>query len=191
MFSQNDIMTIFKNKPMRQYIKISCLLLFFISLFTNDLTAQKPPTNDEEFEKAYKRRIRQEQLYGVYIPKDLTEVFIELNRKIDTESKAKFKALPENEAERKLYFSLGRWIIHNWGFYGGSRLSEYMNKQFNIHHPEKMASFIIIAYHRNLRRTPLEIKQLVTHFAEKKAKEEEARKKRGTVIYEETKKRGN
>ena len=166
-------------------------LLILSFLLPSSLSAQKPPENDAEFEKTYKRRIRQEQLYGVYIPKDLTQAFIELNRKIDKESQAKFKAVPEKVAERKLFFSLGRWIIHNWGFYGGSRLSEYMKTQFDIHHPEDMASFIIIAYHRNLKREPLNIKQLVEYFAEKKAKEKAAQQAKGEVIFEETRKREN
>ncbi len=171
-------------------ILLSSLLILSFLLPTS-LSAQKPPENDAEFEKAYKRRIRQEQLFGVYIPKDLTQAFIELNRKIDKESQAKFKAIPELEAERKLFFSLGRWIIHNWGFYGGSRLSEYMKTQFDVHHPEDMASFIIIAYHRNLKREPLNIKQLVEYFAEKKAKEKAAQQAKGKVIFEETRKREN
>jgi hypothetical protein len=170
---------------------ITTTLLILSFLIPSSISAQKPPENDAEFEKTYKRRIRQEQLFRVYIPKDLTQAFIELNRKIDKESRAKFIAIPEEVAERKLFFSLGRWIIHNWGFYGGSRLSEYMKTQFDVHHPEDMASFIIIAYHRNLKREPLNIKQLVEYFAEKKAKEKAAQHAKGKVIFEETRTREN
>ncbi len=177
------------------YINIKTTLTYiftltFCLLFGN-LSAQKPAGNLTEYEKAYERRIRQTELYGVYIPKDLTDAFIQLNRKIDKESQVKFAAIPEVEAERKLFFSLGRWIIHNWGFYGGSRLSEYMKNNFQVYHPEDMASFIIFAYHRNLNRNPLDIKQLVEYFAEKKAAEEAAEKARGEVIYEETRIRKN
>ena len=59
----------------------------------------------------------------------------------------------------------------------------------HVHHPEDMASFIIIAYHRNLKREPLNIKQLVDFFAEKKAKEKAEQQAKGKVIFEETRKR--
>lgn len=164
-------------------------LLSVICFLLTDLSAQRPPQNDAEFEKAYERRIRQEQLHGVYIPKDLADVFVQLNRKIDKESQVAFRSMSEEDAVNKLYFSLGRWIIHNWGFYGGSRLSAYMKRSFDVHHPEDMAAFLIIAYHRNLNRNPLEIKQLIEFFREKKAKDEEARRAKGTVIHEETRQR--
>lgn len=167
--------------------KILKFAAFFILslLFIQDISAQKPAETEDEYEKTYQRRIRQERLFGVYIPKDLTETFIELNRKIDKTNQAKLKAMPEEEAEKKLFFSLGRWIIHNWGFYGGSRLSEYMKTQFNVHHPDDMAAFIIMAYHRNLNRKSLDIKELVEHFEAKKAKELEERKSKQTILFEE------
>ena len=174
---------------------IKTVAIYFLTaafcLLFGSLSAQKPPGNLSEYEKAYERRIRQTHLYGVYIPKDLTDAFIQLNRKIDKESQVKFAAIPEAEAERKLFFSLGRWIIHNWGFYGGSRLSDYMKNNFQVYHPEDMASFIIFAYHRNLNRNPLDIKQLVEYFADKKAAEQAKEKERGEVIYEETRVRKN
>jgi hypothetical protein len=54
-----------------------------------------------------------------------------------------------------------------------------------------MASFIIFAYHRNLKREPLNIKQLVEYFAEKKAEEKAAQQAKGEVIFEETRTREN
>lgn len=166
-----------------------CLLFFSFLFFQNTAVAQKPPENDAEFEKKYKYRVRQERLYGVYIPKDLTEAFVELSRKIDDDNKAILKQMTEEEVERKLYFSLGRWVVHNWGFYGGSRLSDYIKKQFDIHHPERMAAFIIVAYHRSLRRVPLDIKGLVEEFHARRDAERKKELEKGEVIFEETRKR--
>ena len=147
----------------------------------------QPPQTKEEFEKQYQKRIQQEVLDGVYIPADLTDAFVQLNKLIDPESKAKFKAMAEEDAVHKLYFSFGRWIIHNWGFYGGSRLSHHI-RDLGITFPEDMAAFIILSYHRNLNRKELKIKEQVTYYQEKIKKEQEERLEKGKVIHEETKK---
>ena len=75
------------------------------------------PSTDAEIEAEYQRRIKKEYLNRVYIPKDLADCFIQLNKLIDEESKAKFKRAPEEVVVRKLHFSLGRWMIHYWSFY--------------------------------------------------------------------------
>lgn len=162
-------------------------LALVLPLFPLILSAQKPPETPEEFQEAYEWRIRQETLYGVYIPKDLTDAFIQLNKLIDEESRTKFKAVSEEEAVHTLYFSFGRWIIHNWGFYGGSRLSHFL-KGLGLSHPEDMAQFIIITYHRNLNRQSLDVKPLLEGFQQARKDEAEARRKKGTVIHEETRK---
>lgn len=144
-----------------------------------------PPETREQYERAYQRRIKQERLYGIYIPKDLADAFNELNKKIDAESEQKFKSAPEDVVADRLFFSLGRWIIHNWGFYGGSRFSVYL-KDLGLSHPDDMARFIIITYHRNLNRVPLEVKPLLETLRTARQETIRARKRRGTVIHEET-----
>ncbi|MCB9284234.1 MAG: hypothetical protein H6563_09195 [Lewinellaceae bacterium] len=166
--------------------------LFFLGIFlavSACVSGQKPPENKEEYDKAYEWRIRQEYLYDVYIPADLTDAFIQLNRLIDEPSKQKFKGMDEEEAAHQLFFSLGRWIIYNWGFYGGSRLSHFL-RGLGITHPEDMGMFVMITYHRNLNRSPLEVKSLVERFQEERKKEVEEKHKEGTILYEETRKVG-
>ena len=152
--------------------------------------AQKPPAIEDEFEKQYQKRIKKEVVNGVYIPMDLADCFIQLNQLIDKDSKNKFKNMSEGDASTKLHFSLGRWIIYNWSFYEGSRLSFYL-KNLGISHPDDMAQFIIITYHRNLNKVQLDVKALIDHY---QAKQENAKKKKreeGEVIFEETRKREN
>ena len=163
------------------------LLLAILSLFSAGLSAQEPADSKEEFEKNYQQRIQQEVLFGQYIPKDLADAFVELNKLIDADSKIRFKSVPEQEAVHKLYFSFGRWIIENWGFYGGSRLSYYL-RELGIAHPEDMAQFIIVSYHRNLNHKELNIKEQVTAYQEKRQKEHLERVSKGTVLKEETRK---
>jgi len=171
----------------------ACINLYFslillLGLSSASAQSDSPPNNPQEFEKEYEWRIKRDRLYGVYIPKDLTDAFIQLNRLIDEPSRQKFKTMPEEEAASRLFFSLGRWITHNWGFYGGSRLSHYL-RQLGVTHPEDMAQFIIIAYHRNLNRNSLEVKSLVERFRNKRFEEQEAKRKEGTIIHEEIRKR--
>lgn len=165
------------------------ILLFLCCLLTKPaLAQQKPPDNDKEFEEAYNWRIRQEYLNEVYIPKDLTEAFIQLNKLIEKPAVEKFKNMPEPDAARKLHFSFGRWIIHNWGFYGGSRFSHFL-KGLGIHHPDDMAQFVIVSYHRNLNRKPLDVKAQIAYYQEKRAKENEERLKKGEILHQETRKK--
>lgn len=161
---------------------------FFPSLFLlltlTPLTAQDPPDTPAEYRKNYERRIRQEYLNGVYIPKDLTDAFVALNELIDEASRAKFKAVSEETAATKLHFSFGRWMIRNWGFYEGSRLSHFIRENLGIYHPDDMARFIIITYHRSLNRQPLEVKELLKVFHEKQEREKQRLLEEGKIINE-------
>ena len=167
-------------------MSIQQIVIFILLVSPALLPAQPGKGKDPEIQK-YKWRLRQEILYGTYIPKDVNEVFMELNKKIDESSKNKFKALPEEEAASKLFFSLGRWMTHNWGLYEGSRLSKYL-QDTGIHHPDDMVRFMIIAYHRSLNRKPLEIKELIQQFIQKEELEKQQRRQEGTILFEEIKK---
>lgn len=146
------------------------------------LFGQKPADTDAEYDQAYERRIKQEQLHGVYIPADLGDAFAQLNTLIDREAKQRFMQADEEEAVRRLHFSLGRWIIHNWGFYGGSRLSHYL-KGIGLHHPDDMARFIIRSYHRNLNKRNLNAKPQIDSLAQVREQERQQRLLRGQPLY--------
>lgn len=143
-----------------------------------------PPATEDAIEAEYQKRIKKEYLNRVYIPKDLADCFIQLNKLIDEESKRKFKTAPEEVVARKLHFSLGRWMMVNWSFYQGSRLSAYL-KNIGIFYPDDMARFIIISYHRNLNRKELKVKEQVEFYQEYRKKKFEEEKTDGEVIYEE------
>ncbi len=167
-------------------MNLSNLLPLILLTLPVALCAQKEQPKDPYQEK-YEWRLRQEVLYGSYIPKDVNEVFVELNKKMDQASKNKFKSMPEAVAATKLFFSLGRWMTHNWGLYEGSRLSKYM-QDMGVFHPDDMVRFLIIAYHRSINQKPLEIKSLLKVFHEKNAAQQEQRINDGTIIFEQTKK---
>lgn len=168
------------------------LVIAYLALLSTMGWAQKPPETLDEYEKAYQRRIRQEVLHGVYIPKDLADAFIQLNKLTDAESKKSFLSLPEDAAAAKLHFSFGRWIIHNWGFYEGSRFSNYINR-VGLFHPDDMARFVIVTYHRNLKKSSLDVKNLVERILALRKEQEAAKKEKGkkVILEESTRKRAN
>lgn len=166
--------------------KITAFLLFFFCFATASQSQTDTIPGRTEAEK-YDWRLRQSVLYGTYIPKDVNEVILELNKKIDAKSKAKFSEVTEDEAATKLFFSLGRWMTHNWSLYEGSRLSKYM-QDMGIHHPDDMVRFFIIIYHRSLIKQPLEVQALVKKFTEKEEKTKQERLNKGTILHEEKKK---
>jgi hypothetical protein len=81
-------------------------------------------------------------------------------------------------------------MIVNWSFYEGSRLSHYLRTQMGIYHPDDMARFIIILYHRSLNRQALNVKELIESFHEKQERERNEKLEKGKVIFEEKRKRG-
>jgi len=164
------------------------LCLFVFGLTFPSLSAQTTLTKEEQFLKNYNKRIKKERLFGVYIPKDVPDAIAQLNKLTPREAKASFKSVSEEAAVTKLHFSLGRWIIHNWGFYEGSRLSHHL-KKIGSNHPDDQARVIITAYHRYLNKTPLEIKKVAEFYTEKRRKEFEEKKKKGTVLSKEVRKK--
>jgi len=161
-------------------------IIFIISLLLLgvSLQAQRPPSTEDEFEKAYNKRIQKDYLFGVYIPKDLTDAFVQLNRLIDKEGQAAFKTMGEADAVRKLHFSFGRWMIYNWGFYEGSRFSHYL-KGLGIFNPDDMSRFVMLSYHRNLNRKPLNVKEQITQIQEMRKQERDKKLKGGEILHEE------
>lgn len=165
-------------------------VIILISALSVPAFAQQegPPSDEKEFEKQYQERIKKEKLNNVYIPKNLDDAMLQLDKIISPESQAKVKIIPEDSVCLALHNRLGQWIILNWGFYGGSRLSHYL-RSAGVTYPDDMADFLILAYHRRLNGKPIEIKELATYYREKRKKEFEKEKKEGKVIQEETRKR--
>lgn len=163
------------------------MLLLFTFLFSISL-AYSQPTGSKKVktpEEQYQWRTTQSNLYGTYIPKDLTDVFVQLNRLVDDESKAKFKNASEEEVAKKLHFSLGRWMMTNWSFYEGSRLTIFLN-QLELYHPDDMARFLIITYHRNLNKTALDVKALVEQLKQRRDELRQDRLLQGKTLYEDS-----
>jgi len=150
------------------------------------LIAQKydPPNDEAEFERQYQERIKKDRLNGVYIPRNLDDVLVQLNKLTSDEARQKFKSIPENAVCKVMHNRLGQWMIANWSFYEGSRLSNYL-RSAGVTYPDDMADFLILAYHRHLNGHPVSIKELSIYFREKRKQEWQQRQDQGDVLKEE------
>jgi hypothetical protein len=169
----------------------NCIFFIFLLFpaFGPQLFAQEGPADDQkEFEKQYEERIKKDRLFGVYIPKNLDDALSQLNAMVSPESQAKIKAIPEDSVCTRLHSGLGQWMINNWGFYGGSRLSHYL-KSAGVTFPDDMADLLILAYHRKLNAVAVDLKGLVAYFKEKRKKEWEKEQAEKKVIKEEKRKK--
>jgi hypothetical protein len=174
--------------------KISSLLLFvlfIVNLFAQPTTKPAtadggPPSDEKEFERQYQERIKKDRLYGIYIPKNLDDALLQLDKLLSPQKQAELMMMHQDSVVKKLHNSLGRRIIDNWGFYNGSRMSHYL-RSAGVTYPDDMADFIILAYHNKLNGKPVVLKDLVKQFRDKRRQEFESRKKRGKIIKEEKK----
>ncbi len=176
---------------MKKSISLLFPLVILLPLTSFAQTQQEeagPPSTEAEFQQQYQDRIRKEVLNGVYIPKNLEDAMLELDKRISVEARAKFKELPEAEVCSVMHNRLGQWMILNWGFYGGSRLSNYL-RSAGVTFPDDMADFLILAYHRRQNGKPVGIKELATDFRDRRKKAYQEEMKKGKVIHEEVRKR--
>lgn len=169
--------------------KLLSLVLILLGLWTGALAQvpdQSPPQTPEEYQANYNNRIKQEMINGVYIPFDLDDAFSELERLSDPKGLVEFKSAPEDSVRRKLHFGLGRWMLINWGFEEGSRLSHYM-KGRGVSVPDDMVEVIIITWHRKLNSQPIKFEEEVALIDKRKAEEKAKRDQQKEVIILEKK----
>lgn len=171
-----------------QTSKIGLFLL--LCLCFGALSAQNKDKNDgpadteAEYLREYQERITKDRLFNVYIPKNLDDAMVQLDKLIEPDMQKKYKSIPEDTVCMVMLNRLGQWMINNWGFYGGSRLSHYL-RTAGVTFPDDMADLLLIAYHRHLHGKPVLMKELAPPFRQKRKKEHEAELKEGEVIKEE------
>jgi hypothetical protein len=125
-----------------------------------------------ETDSIYQSNIKKTRLNGVYIPKDMEDAFLELDRLSPKESIEKMKQVSEETIAKKLHFGLGRWMAHNWSFDEGSRFSHYL-KSLGLFYTDDMIDFMLVSYHRKLMKKPQETEIRVKAYEEKRKKEKE------------------
>lgn len=157
-------------KQITFYILVPLLLLSTAYVNAQEIMDKSPANTPEEFEKQYQRNILKSRINGVYIPKDIDDAIIQLEKLSPIKSLEKFKNAPEDIVAQKLHFGIGRWMIVNWNFYGGSRI-EYFLKNMGVGHPDYMADFLIVCFHRHLNGKDLGTKVLSEMYKKKSLEE--------------------
>jgi hypothetical protein len=93
-----------------------------------------------------KLNLKLEKIDGIYIPKDLGECFVELDRILKEIEKKEMRDLPKKEDMIQYHFGIGMWMRNNWGLWIGSRLQTYFYRR-GIHHPDSMSSVVLDYYY--------------------------------------------
>ena len=156
-----------------------------VSIFYLNLSAQDElPDSRQELDSIYNSNIFKSRINGVYIPKDIAEAYDEFIHLSPDESIAQFKLMDEVIAAKKLHFGIGRWMIVNWSFYEGSRLSHVL-REAGLLHPDDMAGVLIRVFHRKLNGNPENLENLVSEY---KAIRVEEQKKMGSIHFDKTNK---
>jgi len=157
---------------LKSLIKNYCLLFVLLALVVTGYgqVVQEPPSTRESLDSLYEINIKQTRLNGVYIPKDLEDAFQEFVNLSPEDALADFSKAEEEVVTKKLHFGIGRWMIVNWNFYEGSRLSHHL-RGIGLQHPDDMAGFLIRFFHQKLNGKEPDIQKLVLLYAEPRARD--------------------
>jgi len=99
---------------------------------------------------------------GYYIPRDLDDALVELDRIMGTKGHGEVMTTTE-DGMIKYHHGLGTWLRNNWGLWGGLSLAQYFN-QLGIHHPDDMSGIILHSYWRKLHDRPIDLEAQVRHY---------------------------
>ena len=149
------------------------LILSFLMFFALKTKAQDLPSNEEEYDSIYAINIQLSKINGVYIPKDIEDAHRRILDLSPASSIKKFLAEEEKEVCAKLHFGIGRWMIINWNFYDGSRISHYL-KTKGLSHPDDMAQYLLRTLHRKMNKKELDEVSIIEELLVERKKEIES-----------------
>ena len=158
------------------------LLTFFGLVFIGPLNAHSENKAKQDSKSRIHPTLDNASPTKVYIPKDLNDCFVELEKMLSPEL---LKEMKSGKEEHMIIYhmSLGIWMRNNWGFWGGSRLSRYFNS-IGIRHPDDMSGIIFTSFWRHLNNKPIDLSEQVKYYQdywkklEKEQKAEEEKEKR-------------
>ncbi len=102
--------------------------------------------NQNNTEKEYQQKLQKDSINGVYIPKNLKDCFIQLDKILSDKDKQTIKHLENREKTILLHHGFGTWLRNNWGLWGGSRLQQYL-AQKGLNHPDDMSAIVLEFYY--------------------------------------------
>jgi hypothetical protein len=119
---------------------------FFFRKKNDQLARQEKQQENIKQRAEYQRRLTLESIDGIYIPKDLGECFVELDKLLPEIDRKEMQALSRRENMIGYHLDLGMWMRNNWGLWGGSRLQKYFNDH-GVTHPEEMSTVVLYYYY--------------------------------------------
>lgn len=149
---------------MRQTFLLFILITLSSGIAFSQGIAVEGSESETAYKKQYQKNITLTKINGVYIPGSVREAHKRISKLTPPEAISKFASAPEKQVCEKLHFGIGRWMIGNWNFFEGSRLSHLL-KSKGVLHPDDMAQFLLRTYHRHLNDVPLEEEKLAEELA--------------------------
>lgn len=88
-----------------------------------------------------------------YIPRDLEEAVLALDKLISEEEKPELRKMGEDEFLAATHLGIGMYLRNEWGLWKKSELSEYFRRR-GIFHPDDMSGEILKSYYKFLCQRP-------------------------------------
>lgn len=98
-----------------------------------------------------------------YIPKDLYDCYVDLERILDPEMISQMKSSTAREMTRK-YAQVEVMIKDRWELTRKSRLTNYFQR-LGVRHPDEMTRMILKGYWHHLNDAPYQVSQIVTQLS--------------------------
>jgi hypothetical protein len=137
-------------------------IILIVTLTYEDVSAQAGKSKKKQ-NKEYLERVQKDSIDGVYIPIDLNDCFKQLDEFWTDSIKTQLRNMTEDEFTANAHFGIGLWMRNNWGLWGGSRLSKYLN-DLGIFHPDDMSDLILTSYHRYLLGQDLKLEEQIEFY---------------------------
>jgi len=113
----------------------------------DDRLARQEQKAEMKIQRAeHAKRMISESIDGRYIPKDLGECFVELDKLLNEVNRKEMSALKDRSEMGQHHLGLGMWLRNNWGLWGGSRLQKYFTDR-GVTHPDNMSGVILDHYY--------------------------------------------
>ena len=119
---------------------------FYFRKKDNIIARREKQEELRENRKELEKRLTLETINGVYIPRNLGECFVELDKLLSEIDKKEIRAVAKRDDMVRYHMGLGLWIRNNWGLWGGSRLQKYFADK-GIHHPDDMSGIVLDHYY--------------------------------------------
>ncbi|MCX8522470.1 hypothetical protein OF897_00845 [Chryseobacterium formosus] len=116
--------------------------------FDDKIAEQETIKEQQRKKQEFNKRLKLDKIDGIYIPKNLHDCMIELDKILNFEIKKDLKNAKDTFDFNGHMGGLGMWIRNKWGINGGSRLLKYFNDRGDIGNREygrEIISGIIIS----------------------------------------------